>query len=389
MNLNLAKYLDRYVGIILCYALAALHLFREMISPRDEPIRVRRVLMVKFWGVGNIVLLLPIIRLVRQRFPEAEIHFLTFSRNREILDGNPHLDRIWTVDESRPARLIGSLLSRMAELRRARIDLYLDFEQFARLSALLGFVIGAPQRIGLKTPRQGRFVLYTAPVRYREDQHMSGTFLDVARAAGVRETRYEPAPVPFGEREVARVEHLLGRVEGRLVVLHVGSGDNFVGRRWPPESFARLTDLLVRKHGIAPVFTGANGEGGLVRQVISLMEERERARSLVGLLGLRDLAALLARSALLLSNDTGPVHVASSLGLPVLGFYGPNTPVLYGPLSPGSHGFYKDLPCSPCITNINYKTSFCRFPVCIRNITVDEVEEEADRLLESRRGAAS
>ena len=119
------------------------------------------------------------------------------------------------------------------------------------------------------------------------------------------------------------------------------------------------------------------------------MEESGRVRDLTGRLDLKELAALLDRVELVLSNDTGPVHLASSLGTPVLGFYGPNTPKLYGPLSPGSHSFYKELACSPCITNMNYKTSFCRLPVCILNITVEEVYREAAQLLEGRTKEAS
>jgi len=104
----------------------------------------------------------------------------------------------------------------------------------------------------------------------------------------------------------------------------------------------------------------------------------------ISLIALVALLALLARAALLVANDTGPVHLASALGVPVLGLYGPNTPRLYGPLSPGSIAFYDAPPCSPCITNLNYKTSRCRNPVCIRAIAVDDVAAAAGRLLEAR-----
>ncbi len=388
MNLQLAKYLDRYLGIFLCYLLAALHLFREMISPHDGPIRVRRILMVKFWGFGNLVLLLPVFHLIRLRFPNARIHLLTLARNRKILIGNPDIDRIWTVDDSGGTRLLFSMLKAMTGLRRARIDLFLDFEQFARTSALFGFLIAAPQRVGLKTPKQGRSLLYTAQVRYTEEQHMSLTYLDIARAAGVRSTTYQPLPVPFGDADVRRVIDLLDGWPRRMIAIHVGSGDNFVGRRWPAENFASLADLLIEGHGVVPVFTGTRAEVGLVREVLSRMRFPDRTRDLSGRLGLTELSALLSRSELLLSNDTGPVHMASGLGRPVLGFYGPNTPVLYGPLSIGSVAFYKGLPCSPCITNINYKTSFCRYPVCIRNITVEEVYDRAAVLLGAVRESA-
>lgn len=389
MNLQLAKYVDRYAGILLCYALAALDLFREMVAPREGRIRVRRILLAKFWGIGNIVLLLPILVMVRRRFPEARIHFLTLARNASLLEGNRYVDRIWTVDDRSVPRLAGTMLAAFAGLRREKIDLFLDFEQFARTSTLFGFLIGAKQRVGLKTPRQGRYLLYTAPVNYREDQHMAETFLDIARAGGVRERTWRPEPVRTTDASRRKVEELIGVRPGRVVAVHVGSGDNFIGRRWPAESFSRLLDRLIREHDVLPVLTGTPAERGIVRNVLRGMTESARALDLSGELSIPDLAALLERSEFLVSNDTGPVHVATSLGVPVLGFYGPNTPVLYGPLAPGSHAFYKELPCSPCITNLNYKTSFCRLPVCIENIRVEEVVNQAARLLARRTPAAA
>jgi lipopolysaccharide heptosyltransferase III len=388
MNLQLAKYLDRYLGIFLCYLLAALHLFREMVAPVDGAIRVRRILMVKLWGFGNLVLLLPVFKMVRERYPHAEIHLLTLRRNRSILEGNPDIDRLWTIDDSGAGHLLATLLGSLAGLRRTKIDLFLDFEQFARTSALFGFLIGAPQRVGLKTPRQGRCLLYTAPVRYTEEQHMSRTFLDIALAAGVRGAAFVPLPVPFGEADSQLVLDLLTDCAGPLVAVHVGSGDNFIGRRWPAEKFAALADLLIERHGVTPVFTGTRAEVPLVLDVLSKMKWPHRARNVSGRLGLRALSALLDRALFLVSNDTGPVHLASGLGRPVLGLYGPNTPVLYGPLSEGSRSFYKGLPCSPCITNLNYKTSFCRLPVCIRNISVEEVYGQAVALLPTAGDAA-
>ena len=91
----------------------------------------------------------------------------------------------------------------------------------------------------------------------------------------------------------------------------------------------------------------------------------------------------------MITNDTAPVHVASALGVPVFAFFGPNTPRLYGPLSRGSHAFYRAIPCSPCLTNMNYKTSHCRMPVCIRDIGVDEVADRVTSHLAERRAHAA
>jgi len=225
-------------------------------------------------------------------------------------------------------------------------------------------------------------------VAYDDSLHTSETFLGLARAAGVAAGRYEPLPPPVFEADRAAAAAVLreGRAgNGPVFVLHPGSGDNFLGRRWAPENFARLGDRLLERHGGTVVLTGSAAEAPLAESVRRAMRRGDRAVPAAGRLGVRALAALCGRASLVVSNDTAPVHLASAMGRPVLGIYGPNTPVLYGPLSPGSVAFYHRTPCSPCLTNYNYKTSYCRMPVCIRTVTVEEVAAAADRVLEEAR----
>jgi len=152
-------------------------------------------------------------------------------------------------------------------------------------------------------------------------------------------------------------------------------------------AFAALADRLVRRERATVVFSGVRSEAPLTAEVIGRMEDPSRAIDAAGKLSVLGLAALIERCALVVTNDTAPVHVASSLAVPVFAFYGPNTPRLYGPLSRGSHAFFRALPCSPCLTNMNYKTSHCRMPVCIRDIGVDEVAERVTSHLAERRAA--
>ena len=383
MNLAAIKYIDRYVGIVLCYLLSALHLFREMVFPVRGTVVPRRILLVKLWGLGNIVMLLPVIRLVRQRFPEAEIHFLTLTGNRPLLEREPDLDHVHYMDDRGVVRLITSGLAALVRLYRTKVDVLVDFEQFARASALFGFLIRAKQRVGLRTPGQGRGLIYTVQVAYDDDQHMTRTFLDLVRAAGVEETTYVPLAPHLDSADREAVTAWLAQKavgEAPLVVMHPGSGDNFPGRRWPTSSFARLADAIVERHGARVVITGTPGERDLVREI--LVAAKSTLIDGTGAFTVRQFVALIERADLLCSNDTAPAHIAAALERKVVGFYGPNTPRLYGPVGDGHAIFYKDLPCSPCITNFNYKTSFCRMPVCISNIRVEEVLPAASRLIE-------
>jgi lipopolysaccharide heptosyltransferase II len=382
VNLSLVKYVDRYLGIALCYAVSVFHLFREMIFPAEYTIQPRRILIVKLWGLGNIVMILPVIRAMRRRYPDATIHFLTIASNREILERCPDLDGLHLIDAGSPRRLFASGFRTLGRLRRANIDLIVDFEQFSRASALFGYALGAPQRIGFNTPGQGRGHIYTVQVPVQENRHMSETFFDLARAAGVEQPIYIPLAPTIDDADREAVDRWLaarGASDAPLVVMHPGSGDNFPGRRWPAESFAEVAESLVRRHGARVILTGTPNERAVVREV------RHHASvpldDAVGAFRIRELCALIERAHLVCSNDTGPVHLAAAIGRPVVGLYGPNTPRLYGPVGTGHAVFYRNLPCSPCITNSNYKTSFCRMPVCMTNIRPADVTEAADRLL--------
>jgi ADP-heptose:LPS heptosyltransferase len=385
VNLSFAKWVDRWCGRLACFVLSSARTLREMAAPRDSLVgEPRRILLVKFWGLGNLVMLLPVFRSLRRRYPGARIELLTLARNRDLLEGVEDLDGLLLVDDRSLWSVLSTYASALHGARRGRPDLVVDFEQFARASAVFSFLTGAPHTVGLDTPGQGRGRLYHARVAYDDGKHMSRTFLDLARAAGVGGEEYEPlAPPVFAADREAAEEAIreAGGGEGPLFVLHPGSGDNFLGRRWAAGNFARLADRLLERCGGTVVLTGTASEAGLVEEVRRGMVRRDRAASAAGRLGVRALAALCARATVVVSNDTAPVHLASAMGRPVLGIYGPNTPVLYGPLSAGSVAFHHRTPCSPCLTNFNYKTSFCRMPVCIRSVTVEEVAAAAERLL--------
>ena len=127
------------------------------------------------------------------------------------------------------------------------------------------------------------------------------------------------------------------------------------------------------------VVTGGRAERDLAARVTGRVGAG--ATSLAGRLSVGAFVALLARAEAVVSNDTGPVHLASALGVPTLAVFGPNTPVLYGPLAAGSRAFYRALPCSPCLTTTNYRSSRCRIHTCTASIPAGEVAGALERLL--------
>lgn len=381
---ELQKQIDRFVGIPLVFLAGALRACtqqeREARRPKGRP---RRILLIKMWGLGNLTMILPIARRIKASDPEVEIDLLTLEQNREFAIGMSELETIHTLEPS--GMVPAKLLSLAGRLRRRHYDLVLDFEQFLRASALLTFLARPAYSVGFATPRQWRHHAYDAIVPLDPHRHMLYGFRAIARAGGIdiddRPERYVPRSVAAGRRVRARTHGW--RHAGRpLVVLHVGSGDNFIGRRWPSQRFARFADLAIARFGAEVVFTGTRHE-------LDLVAEARRAMlgpsvDFSGRLSTIELIELLAQADLVVSNDTAPVHFAAALGIPQIAIYGPNTPRLYGPLSERARVLYRALPCSPCITNSNAKTSFCGRPLCVRTIDPIDAIFQAQDLLRNR-----
>jgi ADP-heptose:LPS heptosyltransferase len=386
-TMNRMKILDRYLGIP---GLQVLRLVRGFLLPAPKaPERIEKILMVKLWGIGNLIMIIPLIRAVRRQYPDASIHFLTLESNRKLLQPLNALDGIITFQPEGLMRTAAQLWRIAAMIRRERFDLFLDFEQFLKITPILACLSGAWQSIGFKTAGQARAAAFNVKVPYRPKRHMSLAFADIVRSAGIRTEGLPPLEAPrTGEGREQAKEFLrsLPEAKGPLVALHIGSGDNFPGRRWPVEHFALLARRLAKELDARCVLTGTAPE-------IELGERcrREAGDSVINAMGRFDILSFiefLDRVDLLVTNDTAPAHIGSALGKPLIALYGPNTPEVYGPLHPASRVFYNPLPCSPCLTNLNAKTSRCRIPACIRDIDPSDVFTACRELLETCRTLA-
>lgn len=382
MNLRIVRLIDIYLGIALAYLLSFAKNFpgRKTDSFRAES--CGRILLVKFWGVGNVVMLLPSAKAIREAYPGAKIDFLTLASNKEVSESAAVFDNVYTLDIKGIAKFASSCLNKLSELKNKDYDLIIDFEQFARFSAIFCRFIGRKNIIGFDTTGQHRHFLYTKSVQYNNNIHITKSFYQLAQEVGAGAKDYiKPVPLVYSDKDMMEVKRLLrdsGIHEGdKLVILHVGTSGNFRLRRWPVEYFARLSDKLVESFPVRIVFTGLSEESDLAKKAIGYLKNRQKVCNLSGKLNLSQFIALIKLSDLMVSADTAPVHLASCMDVPVAGLYGPNTPLLYGPWLKKSICFYKKLSCSPCITNYNAKINNCRHPqgqgACMKNISVEEV----------------
>jgi heptosyltransferase-3 len=399
IDMGLSRRIDATLGLLVCallYGVARLHAliggpplprWGAPTPPRSElpePLP-RRVLAIKLWGLGNLVMIVPVLDALRRAAPGVEIDFLTLEGNRALLARSEVAERVVGFEVRSYCALARSLWSALRTLRARRYDLVLDFEQFAKLSAILAYASGAARRIGFDTDGQRRGWLYTTRVVYADGEHMRQIFLRLLRPLGI-EARVRPPSFAIEPDERVRVAELLAgqglhRDHFPLVGIHVGSAPSSTGvplKRWPVESFAALADALALRHRAAIVFTGqGEEERALVREVRARMQQS--AIDACAKLTLGELLALLEACHFVVSNDTSVMHLAAAVATPVAALFGPTSPQQYGPWHPGDLAFWKGLHCSPCLTNYNQKVSLCADPVCMRSIQPAQVLEEIEK----------
>ncbi len=382
MNWKVIRWVDIYLGIPLAYLVFCLKSILGARPDIDAKDGYKSILLVKFWGLGNVVMLLPATRALKDKYPRARIDLLTLASNKEISQAAGIFDGIYTINTDNPASFIRTTFRHLIGLRKNKYDLLIDFEQFARFSSLLCAFIGGKTSIGFNTFDQHRQFLYTRTFAYNDNMHVVRSFCKLAQLAGADIGRdFGAAPLVCREDDLARMNRLLFdsgvKKHDFLVLLHAGTSENFSLRRWPGRYFAELADKLIEKHGVKIIFSGLPQEHTLVQETIGLMSNKEVVLDLSGRIRFGEFLSLIKLSDLLICADTGPIHLASGLSVPAIGLYGPNTPLLYGPWGEVNSIFYKKLPCSPCITNYNAKINKCRHPegegACMRKIGVDEV----------------
>ncbi|MCS6860711.1 MAG: glycosyltransferase family 9 protein [Abditibacteriales bacterium] len=382
MSLSLMKWIDQYLGAMLCLALYLVERLRRGRRRRGE---LRKILFIKLWGMGSILNAVPAfaaakwgLRHTQHAIRDTEVHLLTFKRNAQICALLNAVDGVLLLDNPTPSvAFLLNLLQLLRRLRAERFDAVIDLEFFARFTTMLTYLSDAPYRVGFDSPKLWRSALYTHVAPFRLHAHITDCFLDLACCLGAQPA----APVPALKHcPIAR----LPNCPAPLVCLNPNASEVSHLSRWMPENFARLADELIDRYGVTVGLTGAPNEVAFVESVRRMARHADDIIVFAGRTSIPEFIALLKECRVFITNDSGPMHLAAVLGVPTIALFGPDTPTRYGPRGAQHTIFYKPPPCSPCYNFYNNKSNRCRHAVyqyCLKSITVEEVAEAAGKYL--------
>ncbi len=318
------------------------------------------ILVVKPSAFGDVVHSLPFLHALRTRYPQAEIHWVVAKGIHEILEDHPMINKLWVFDKNRWKRP-GNLGETLREIRRLarglrleKFDVVVDLQGLLR-SGIISALAGSSRRIGFKEAREGSRFFYTQTVEGGTNIHAVERYLRVASTldCDISQVRHPFPPLPDPRT-------LVPSLPGDYVVFAPAAGSPV--KRWPPERFGELASRL--SLGAFVVAGGADWE--LAEKVVAA--SRGKAVSLAGRLTLKGLAALISQARFVVCNDTGPMHIAAALGVPVIAVFGPTNPVRTGPYGDIHTVVREDLACSPC-----YRRKVCEDWRCMEAVTVDRL----------------
>ncbi|MCE9532323.1 MAG: glycosyltransferase family 9 protein [Planctomycetes bacterium] len=305
-------------------------MFRRHLPPLHE-VRATRIALIKPSALGDIVHTLPVLTALRKRFPEARISWFVNRSYEALIQGHPDLDETIPIDRQEMKRgvrhAVRAIFNLASRLRRGRFDLVLDLQGLLR-SGLMSAVTGSSRRVGLSTAREGSRHFYTDLIHVPQGitEHAVERNWRVAEAFGVGHLPKEfKLPIASDAREWAFAELR----DCPRPWLALGVGARWRTKRWPPDSFAVLAQRAQRHFGGTILFVGAPDETPLAKQVIDQLSGP--TRDFTGKTSLPQLAALLEKSDAMVSNDTGPLHLAAALGRPVVAPYTCTSVSRHGP----------------------------------------------------------
>ena len=328
----------------------------------------RKILIVKPSALGDIIHTLPVLAALNRRFPNAAIDWVVAKGLHTALENHPLIGKLWIIDKNKWKKigLIKETFAEIAKLRRElkaeKYDLTIDFQGLLRTGLITKFA-NSPIRIGFASAREGAPLFYTDKVEADwENTHAVDRYLKL-----VEPLRCDTTPVAFPLPPFKEDIPLLSEIPARFALIAPSAGKE--ANQWPAERFGKVAAAL----DIPSVVIG-DGKSREIADIV-VAESNENAVSVAGRTSIPELFALTKKAEFLICNDTGPMHIAAALNIPVCAVFGPANPTRTGPYGDIHSVVSLHLSCSPCYA----KKRNCDWR-CLLDLEVETVLRELNRM---------
>ncbi len=338
----------------------------------------KRILITRTDRIGDVVLSTPVIKVLRENYPSAYIAMMVSPYTEDIVSGNPDLDEVIILDKDDLHRNLKGVWEFSRGLKKKGFDLAIALHPTNRVHLVI-FLAGIPKRIGYDRKMGFLFTDKIKHLKQLGEKYESEYNFDLLKPLGI-ELKDRDLYIPLKKESEDWVQELFIQkgVKHEDKILAINPGASCKSRIWPAERFAEVIDELIDKYGFKVFILAGPKDVNMADKVISQM--KHKAINLAGKTSVSQLVSILKRCELLISNDSGPVHIASALGTPVVSIFSRSqkglSPKRWGPVGKRDVFLHKDVGCSECLAH-NCVKGF----LCLKAITVEDVVKAADSIL--------
>ena len=347
-----------------------------------------KILVMRYRFIGDTLLTVPFLRNLRYAYPDAQIDMLVAPVSGEIIEKCPYVDNFIYFDttkkhryENKAGQKKKTFWTYVKLLREQKYDkAYVLKRSFS--SAFLAFAAGIKERIGFDT--EGRGFLLTKKVKYEENRHEIDCFLDVLKSDGI-DVKDNYLENWIDEKESAQVCEFLKNsiapenLQLKKVIIHATSGNR--KKEWDKQKWAKVIEWLANEKNVQVLFNGTKNDSQTYEEIMSYIKEELKIQpvNLCGNFNLRQTLAFTKQCDLIAGCDSGNLHIAASVGVPVVAIFGPMNPVKWKPAAEKSVVIKTNLPCQPC--GLKKKNKCMNNYRCLKDISVDMVKSGVELFL--------
>ncbi len=333
-----------------------------------------KILIVKPSSLGDVIHALPFLKAVKDSFPGARVDWVISKSLKGLLEDNPLIHELIVFDKDswKEIKNLPGTISEIKGLRKIlkskRYDMVIDLQGLLR-SGLITFLTPASMKVGFKQAREGSHYFYNLKIPGNGAVHAVDKCLEVATVIGAKSKKIEfPLFLDMKARE--RVARLIDNIPEYVVI---APSARWATKRWPAGNFSSL----IKRISLPCIIAGSRGDSEIAREIIRGIQNTEQGTrtattvNLCGRTSLKELVVLIDGAKAVVSNDSGPMHIAAALNKPLVAIFGPTDPAKTGPYGYQENRNMKvirtSVPCSPC------RKKRCRESVCMKDISVDTV----------------
>ena len=311
----------------------------------------KRIAISKYKGMGSIIQATPLLQTLREKYPNAQITFVSTKANRDVLEKIDCIDQTILLDDTGFFKLLLSFPGFITRLFFNRFDLFLDLEIYSSTSSLITTLSAAKNRVGFYLrDNQYRLGVYTHMLFLNTQTAISLAYLQLARLLNQEDLIYDLYPLKAEEGTFLQlVKSYPFLTPAGYIVINPNASDLRIERRWPLEKYIELITTLNHKYpDYHIVIIGNKAESKYVENIAKLFKRNSNVSSLAGKTSFNELISIINNARFMITNDTGPLHIAYAVDTPVIGLFGPCSPIQYG-MSNRSISIYNKMYCSPCV----------------------------------------